>query len=264
VHLVDGETRRARRRDPGARDLGAEQPIARSEPPRWRAATRVNWPTASAGITSAASPITTAAATTRSASLLPNVSRTVAAPIERYVQSSTGLNGRSKATKKPRSRSFNSTNTPSAGPTSQGTTRRARQGKTTTTTPSTSPSNGSRTKEPGVRSHGRIGATKAAQTTSSATTVSTTVAAGCRSPTTTTRAGASRRCRHSHHTSRPNDSASSANATANSTPLTTIGTTPDAAISNATPCDAVTVLRHSRRGSGARSHGTTHPAAKNR
>jgi len=41
------------------------------------------------------------------------------------------------------------------------------------------------------------------------------------------------------------------------------GTISAAAITSATPCDAVTVLRQSRGGSGARIHGSAHPAARN-
>ena len=184
-----------------------------SECLRCRAATRVSRPIASAGTISAARPSTVAAAIARSASLFPKVSRTVPTPTERYDQSSTGLNCRLKKMKKPRSKSFTSTRAPTSGPITHARARPARVGSVTARMTRTSPSSGIRTKEPAVSCHGRIGATSAAHTTARASTVRTAVVTGCRTEAAAGRAGASSRCRHSHQTSRPNDSASSASAT---------------------------------------------------
>ena len=216
------------------------------------------------GMTSAATPTTAPAATARSASRLPKVSRTVPTPTERYDQSSTALNCRLKKMKKPRSKNLTSTSTPTASPIAQLKARPARPGRATARATMTSPSSGSRAKKPGVSCHGRIGATRAAQTTRRASKVRPAVTRGRGERAAVARAGASSRCRQSHQTSRPNDSASNPNATTSRTRLAHSGGTPEAATTSAIPCAAVTVLRQSRRGSGARSHGNAQPAAKKR
>ena len=95
----------------------------------------------------------------------------------------------------------------------------------------------------------------------------------CRRPTppAASRSGATavwrcgaRRWRHSHQTSRPNDSASRASAAARAARVSVSGRTPAAAIVSTTPCVAATTLRQSRRGSGARIHSTSHPADQER
>ena len=68
-----------------------------------------------------------------------------------------------------------------------------------------------------------------------ASKVSPAVTTGCAGASRSARAGASSRCRHSHQTSRPNDSTSRARATASRMRLTVRGGTPDAAITSATP-----------------------------
>ena len=64
------------------------------------------------------------------------------------------------------------------------------------------------------------------------------------------------RWRHSHHTSRPKDSASRARAAARTAWVRTSGSTSAAATVSVMPWVAATTLRQSRRGSGARIHST--------
>ena len=91
----------------------------------------------------------------------PDADRQVAPVLDR-------VEGRSKAMKKPRSKSLIRTSTPSRSPATHDTMRRAREpaGRRPARRRA-SPSSGSRTKEPGVSSHGRIGNTRAAHTTAS-------------------------------------------------------------------------------------------------
>ena len=86
---------------------------------RWRAATRVRRSTARVGRTSAATRSSAPPASARFASVRPIEARSVSMPMDVYLQSSMGLNGRSNAVKKPRSSSFTMTRRPSAGPTTQ-------------------------------------------------------------------------------------------------------------------------------------------------
>ena len=71
------------------------------------------------------------------------------------------------------------------------------------------------------------------------------------------------RLRHSHHTSRPNDSASSARATTSAAWVTRRRQELAAATVSTIPCVAATTLRQKRGGSGSRIHGSGHPAARN-
>ena len=71
------------------------------------------------------------------------------------------------------------------------------------------------------------------------------------------------RWRQSHHTSRPNDSASRASATTRAACINLGGTTPAAATVSTIPCVAATTFLQSRRGSGAAYHLSIHPATRN-
>ena len=102
---------------------------ARIECRRWRAATRVRRRTASVGRTSAATMSSATPISARLASVRPTESRRVSMPMDVYRQSSMGLNGRSKAVKKPKSRSFTMTSRPSAGPTTHARMRAAGAGQ---------------------------------------------------------------------------------------------------------------------------------------
>ena len=72
----------------------------------------------------------------------PIEARSVSMPIDVYLQSSMGLNGRSKAVKKPKSSSFTMTRRPSTGPTTQARRRRAVAGRTRASAMTTMPSSG--------------------------------------------------------------------------------------------------------------------------
>ena len=65
----------------------------------------------------------------------------------------------------------------------------------------------------------------------------------------------------SHHTSRPNDSASSAATTSRAATATARGSTSAAATVRTAPCTAATTLHQKRGGAGRRSHGRSRRAA---
>ena len=178
-----------------------------------RAATVVRRPTAHGRQTTTPPARTTATTTTPVAAHVPSESLTTPTPEPIELRSVTRSNGRSSTTNDPRSRTFSRVRAPRRVPTRTVIVRthgvgRAERAESTSASPATTrPSTGIRRKATGVSRSGRFGATSANHTRATASTVAraATPVRGLSARRPVPRRG---RRRHSHHTSRPNDSVS--------------------------------------------------------
>ena len=142
---------------------------------------------------------------------------------------------------------------PNRIPATAATIRRGQAGSTTATATRTSPSTGMRAKAAGVNWKIRSGATRTPNTsTTESTVMASRRALRVRGPAPV---------RYSQITLRPNDSASSSNATATAIIPARRSSSPDAATVSTMPCTAATTLPQYRGGSGAASHGISQPAS---